>query len=71
MGGEQGKIELLDPNQVKNAVLNLALNARDAMPEGGKFETANTHLDEAYAEHNVGVSAGQYLSSLLAILASA
>jgi CheY-like chemotaxis protein len=53
----------VDRNQVENAVLNLAINARDAMPEGGKLtiETANTHLDEAYAQHNIEVSAGQYV----------
>jgi nitrogen-specific signal transduction histidine kinase/CheY-like chemotaxis protein len=52
-----------DPNQVENAVLNLALNSRDAMPEGGKLtiETANTHLDEAYAHAHAEVTAGQYV----------
>jgi PAS domain S-box-containing protein len=53
----------VDPNQVENAVLNLALNARDAMPEGGKLtiETANTHLDEGYARAHTEVTAGQYV----------
>ncbi len=52
-----------DPNQLENVVLNLAVNARDAMPSGGRLtiETQNAHLDERYAAEHVGLTAGQYV----------
>jgi PAS domain S-box-containing protein len=52
-----------DPNQLENVILNLAVNARDAMLEGGRLtiETQNAHLDERYVVSHLGVSAGQYV----------
>jgi len=52
-----------DPNQLEVAIINLAVNARDAMPKEGKLtiETANVHLDERYAAAQVEVLPGQYI----------
>ena len=53
----------IDPSQLANSMLNLAINARDAMPEGGKLllETRNVVLDEAYAAANPRSTAGPYV----------
>jgi CheY-like chemotaxis protein len=71
--GEQIEIEsilergmptaLIDPSQLANALINLAINARDAMPDGGKLmlETANVVLDAGYALNNADVRPGAYV----------
>jgi PAS domain S-box-containing protein len=52
-----------DPNQLENVILNLGVNARDAMPGGGRLtiETQNAHLDDRYVATHIGVASGQYV----------
>jgi two-component system cell cycle sensor histidine kinase/response regulator CckA len=61
-GAGLGRVKM-DPGQVEQILMNLAINARDAMPQGGRLciETANVELDETYARQNAYVRPGSYV----------
>jgi len=61
--GEDLPFAIADENQLENAILNLAINARDAMPDGGrlKVETCVVDLDEAYVALRSEIAAGRYV----------
>jgi PAS domain S-box-containing protein len=63
MVGEDVGHTRVDPNQLQQVVMNLAVNARDAMPDGGQLtiETDNVQVDDAYAESRLEVTPGSYL----------
>jgi PAS domain S-box-containing protein len=63
VAGENLPLAVVDANQLESAILNLAINARDAMPAGGMVtvETSVTNLDEGYAALHPEIAAGRYV----------
>ena len=66
LAADLGKVKA-DPNQLEQILLNLSINARDAMPRGGRLtiETSNAYLDEEFTRDHISVPPGQYV--LLAV----
>ena len=62
LGADTGNIRT-DPHHVEQAIVNLAVNARDAMPAGGRIiiETSNVQIDETYAKTHMGVKPGEFV----------
>jgi signal transduction histidine kinase/ActR/RegA family two-component response regulator len=62
LAADLGKVKA-DPNQIEQVLLNLSINARDAMPKGGRLtiETSNVNLSEDFSRGHVAVSPGQYV----------
>jgi PAS domain S-box-containing protein len=66
-GRELGRVRV-DPGQMEQVIMNLVVNARDAMPHGGKLtvQTANVELDESFAREHIGVTPGPHVMLAIA-----